>query len=231
MNPNEPEPLPPAPEPPAPAAPAAPAPQLVDLSTLTQAMVDAYRQAVPAAPMTPPPAARDWMESLTPQQREGLQQQFISDPLAAARFVSEQTSQHERQRLVAEAAPLIASQAQTIVELYKQRKMSVADPLNADVVRVFESKLQGLDLRPLVNMQPSQQAYELDMRWDAAYGEVARKRPPAPPKPEPVLTANNGGGQGPPNGRKYENDPAIAALVKNYNLTPEQIREVEEAMG
>ena len=205
-------------------------PQL-SADVLAEAMVKAYRTAVPAAPMTPPPAARDFLETLTPQQREGLSNQFLTDPIAAARFVADGSARHTREQLLAEAQPLVANQAQMIVDMYVQGKVASTER-GQEVAQAFRAGLQGVNLMPLVGMSQSQRDHELDMRWNGAYGQVAQKYKGVmtPPKPDPILTATPAGGGAAPAARKFEADPALVAMAKLYNFTPEQIREVEEAM-
>ncbi len=202
---------------------------------IEQARTAAYRDALgrPIASQATTPVPNDPLDLLNDQQREQLNSLFLTDPMAGARFVSDLAARHQRALLEAEAAPLVTSQASTLVELFKSRMSAIDGPLGARIAPLFDASLAGLDLRPLVRMAPDVRENELQLRWRSAKAQVleAQMRA-APPKPAPLLTAEGAaeGRTGGPKASKLERDPYLARMAAEYKFTPEQIKEIEEVM-
>jgi len=173
------------------------------------------------------------LDLLSPQEREQLNALQITNPEQFTTTIAQLYARVERMRLEQQAAPMIIGQAATIVKLFKADKISENPTLGRQIAPLFDRKLAGIDLRPLVGMTEAQSNAELALRWDAAEAEVLRKNmAAAPPKPEPRLTANGapGGepGGGSPKKGRVEEDPFLARMAAEYKFTDAQKKDLEE---
>ena len=199
----------------------APAPQsAIPVADLSGALVDAYRQITAGQRQQAP---LDPLDAMSENDRQALRDEFLVDPLAAARKVSNMGATAERARLMQQALPLIQTSANTIVELYKTRKQR-SDTYFAKIEPLFDKLMVGVDITPLVNMNEATRNNELDMRWKMARAdvlEVEMKRQ----KPEPTLLATGGGNNG-GGGSSLEDDPWLANMKREYNLSDDQIKDI-----
>lgn len=190
----------------------------------------ARQDPVPTAAQPPLPA--DPLDLLTPAQKAQMENLILSDPVAYGRAYADLAARLERARLEQQAAPMIASQGATFVELFKGKMARVDAPLFAQIEPLFDTSMRGLDLRPLVQMTPEVRENELLLRWRAAKAQVLEKNmSAAPPRPDPRLTAPGGGVSTPGGGlkkTKVEEDRLLGGMAAEYKFTPEQLAELEE---
>jgi hypothetical protein len=168
----------------------------------------------------PTPIPNDPTDLLNTNQKQELENMYLTDPAKAARWYGQLSSQVERMRIERDSAPLIRSQASTIVDLYVARK-SRDNALAAKIEPLFRQKLANVDIRPLVGMEDNQREAELGLRWDAAEGEIRRNEPV---RQEPSLVAAGRGAGGGTRLKKNDDfgDPVVASLAKQYGFTVEQ---------
>jgi len=176
-------------------------------------------QAAPAMPAT-------WWETLTPEQQAKVNEQALLNSGQTNAFIAQQEAEYSRRRMIQDAAPIIAAQGSTFVELFKARK--ARQPYYEQIEPLFDRMLAGVDLRPLVNMTPQVRDSELEMRWRAATADIQEKILKNPPRPEPTLTTTSGPApvEGPVT---VETDQLLAAMDAVYQFTPEQKAALEAA--
>jgi len=214
----DPENITPDPQTPAPPPPAA-AP-VIPVADLSGALVDAWRQIQGAQPQQQQ-QIQNPIDAMTPAERQALSDRALTDPIGVARYVSDMGAQAERQRLHRDAAPLIHSQANTIVELYKTRKQR-SDKYFNQVEPLFDALMVGVDITPLVTMNDATRNRELDMRWKNARADVLEVEM-RKVKPDPMPMGNGGGAPAAPT---FEDDPWLANMKREYNYTDDQLKDI-----
>lgn len=207
--------------------------QARDFESLADKLATRFERNAVQAPLQNQPAPQklvDPLTQLTPEQRQVINQQFITDPIAAQQMVDQIRAPYQRAVLLQEAAPLIQNSAQGVVNAFKNGKAST-DKLYAHVAPLFDQMIaQAGDIRGLITMTPQAQEYELGLRWKAARADVLEKTMAAPPpQSEPKLqsSASLGGGGNSLKKSKIDEHPDLMAMSKAYNFTPEQIKELE----
>jgi len=176
-----------------------------------------------------PPLPTNPLDLLTAHEREQMKTMAITDPDAYASKVGELSVKLAEARVSRAAAPIVAGQAQTIVALFKSRMAAIDQAYFAEVEPLFDQQIRsvGSNISNLVNMPHEMQTYELELRWKSAKADVMDRRIRNAPKPEPRLMASGGPGNSPRPQSVVEVDPAIAAMAKRYNFSPEQIAAIE----
>lgn len=185
---------------------------------------DAPVRTEPLAPLPTNP-----LDLLDAVGREKLELMRLNDPANYTAEVGRLAVSLAEQRVARQAAPLISGQASIIISNFKTR-MASEDPYAKDVIPAFDRMIAQLGdgIRNLVAMTPAAQEQELAMRWSTARGPVLERVIKTNAKPEPKPLGGGSGSQPAGNGaNQYEQtDPIIAAMVKRYKMTPEQIAEI-----
>lgn len=197
------------------------------------------RQADPTGTQDPfagqPPLPDNPLDLLPAAERQKLIDSAQLDPVSYSNTVSTLAAKLTEMKLQRQAAPLIMSQARTIVDMFEDKmgRREVRQDLVTAISREFRTLLAGKDLRPLINLPDAQREEELVLRWETARNRalIASPTPPAPPKPDPTLIASGGGGGGPSPGTKRVSAldiPGIAAMHKKRPFSKEQLEAIEE---
>lgn len=176
----------------------------------------------------------DPIDLLNAAQKQQMEQLAQVDPVAYGKEYARLAAQLERARIEQQAAPLVASQASTFVELFKGRMARNDAKFAAQIEPIFDGMLSGLDLRPLVQMTPQARDNELLLRWNAAKAQVLEKniQNAPPPRAEPLLNSSGAGLSTPggPKKGKVEEDSFLGRMNDAYKFTPEQLAALEEVM-
>jgi hypothetical protein len=210
-------------EPATPVTPAAAPPQqqaAIPVADLTGALVGAYNQIIQSQPRQQHVPTNP-LDAMTAEQRQQLNDRFLTDPLGAARYVQDITTQAVEQRIYQQAIPLIQTSANGIVETFKTKKQR-SDPYFAKIEPLFDRLMVGVDITPLVNMNQATRDHELELRWKNARADVLDaelKRA----KPEPTLLSDPGTNQ-PAN--PVADSPWLANMKAQYKFTDAQIAEI-----
>lgn len=205
-----------------PPTPAPPQQAAIPVADLSGALVDAWQKINASQPR---PQAQDPFDAMTDQEKQDLANQAITDPIGAFRKAQAMGSRATEQRMMQAALPLIQSNANTIVELYKTKKQR-NDAYFARIEPLFDQLMVGVDITPLVSMNEATRTRELDMRWKMARADVLEVEMKKV-KPDPLPMGSGSGGGNTPS---LEDDTWMSNMAREYGFTPEQMKELE-ALG
>ena len=210
-------------------APPAPTTQdAIPVDRLADALIGAYQKTFGQQQQAPVPT--DPLAALSPEQRQRMADLSLTDPIEFQRQVSALQDQVNQRRLQQQALPMITTAANQIVEIYKMRKQR-SDPYFNKIEPLFDKMMVGIDVTPLVNMSEATRNHELDLRWNAASSQILRDEVKRA-RPEPKLISNSGGGTpGPKAKPSVLDDPWMQKMKEEYNLSDEQIAEIEAENG
>lgn len=203
------------------APPVAQAQAAIPVGELSAALAGAYRQIMAEQPR-PQQHYQDPIDSLSASERETLTTEFITDPISAAKKVSNMGARAAENRMLQQAMPLIQTSANNIVEMFKMRKQR-SDAYFNKIEPLFDRLMVGVDITPLVNMNEATRNSELEMRWKGARADILDVEMKKV-KPEPTLLANGGGNQ--TQSLKLEDDPWLANMKREYGFTDAQVKEI-----